>query len=402
MPVDDIVRVLVVEDDYLVSQEIERVLLAVGYELVGSTGTGEQGIALAREHAPDVVLMDISLPRMDGLSAAQIIQEQCHIPVIVLSAYETEELVEKASQMGVVAYLTKPPDSRELHRAITIARRRHDDLLEIQRLYRELQAKTHELERFASVAAHDLQSPLQAIGFWVATIRRMAGSDDPQLAELFDSVNGQITRMGTLIKELLAYARSGGQEHYVESVDLDKLVGGIIEFIKPAQPDPAAAQEADIDVAPLPTVPGSRNHLSLVFQNLLSNAVKYTAEGVAPVVRVYAQDGGPAQPVQDADQSCTPDRVHGHELHRPTAERLHRHHWLFTVEDNGIGIPAEEQEMVFDAFTRSSRSSASSGTGLGLATCKQVIERHGGRIWIDDSYTDGTRFCFTLPKIAPA
>ena len=102
-------RVLIAEDDYLVSESIKRALGKIGYELVGKASDGKEAVSMAIELRPDVVLMDIKMPEMDGLEAAQKIQECCPMPIVVLTAHEAQELVEKASAAGVGAYLTKPP-----------------------------------------------------------------------------------------------------------------------------------------------------------------------------------------------------------------------------------------------------------------------------------------------------
>lgn len=136
---NDPVKVLIAEDDYLVSREITRLLKEAGYIVAGEAATGKEALAMVKEKAPDVVIMDIQMPEMDGLEATRQIQEQCPVPVIILSAHETMELVDLAGRAGAAAYLTKPPKSAEIDRAITIAMARHDDLVELRRLNRELE-----------------------------------------------------------------------------------------------------------------------------------------------------------------------------------------------------------------------------------------------------------------------
>lgn len=134
------IRVLIAEDDYLVGERIEELLEMVGYTTVGRAVDGRQAVEMAEATQPDVVLMDIEMPEMDGLEAAQAIQESCPTPVVALTAYETDELVGLASAAGVGAYLVKPPNARELDRAIRIAIARFRDLMELRRLNAELQA----------------------------------------------------------------------------------------------------------------------------------------------------------------------------------------------------------------------------------------------------------------------
>lgn len=137
MPKD--VRVLVVEDESLVSEMIEGFLTDIGYTVVGKATNGVQAVELAQALRPDVILMDIEMPDVHGLEASRRIQETCPTPVVVLTAYDSRALVEWASEVGVGAYLVKPPQRHEMERAIIIAMARFDDMMELRRLNEELQ-----------------------------------------------------------------------------------------------------------------------------------------------------------------------------------------------------------------------------------------------------------------------
>ena len=132
------IRVLVAEDDYLVEKAITHILKGIGYESIGSASNGKEAIEKTHSLRPDVILMDIRMPVIDGIEATRKIQETCPIPTVVLTAHLTDELVTKASEMGVSAYLLKPPDPDEIERAIIIAIARHGDLMEQRRLNNEL------------------------------------------------------------------------------------------------------------------------------------------------------------------------------------------------------------------------------------------------------------------------
>jgi AmiR/NasT family two-component response regulator len=134
------IRVLMVEDDPLVSEMIRGTLEDLGYIVVGHAIDGRQAIELTRSLQPDVILMDIEMPELNGLKATQHIYQTYPTPVVMLTAYETPTLVEQASAVGAGAYLIKPPKARELERAITIALARFDDLMALNRLNEELQA----------------------------------------------------------------------------------------------------------------------------------------------------------------------------------------------------------------------------------------------------------------------
>ncbi len=127
------IRVLIAEDEALVAEMIMGLSEDIGYTVAGKAADGAQTVAMTRELKPDVVLMDIKMPDMDGIEAARLIFETCPTPVVVVTAYETRSLVKQASEAGVGAYLTKPPSARELERAVTIALARFEDMLELKR-----------------------------------------------------------------------------------------------------------------------------------------------------------------------------------------------------------------------------------------------------------------------------
>jgi AmiR/NasT family two-component response regulator len=141
------VRVLIAEDDYLNCEMIRGLLEEIWYTVVGEAADGLEAVEMTQSLQPDVVLMDIKMPDIDGLEATRLIFERCPTPVVVLTAYEAQELVEEASAVGVGAYLVKPPNAREMERAITIAIARFDDLMELRRLNAELQAGNEARER---------------------------------------------------------------------------------------------------------------------------------------------------------------------------------------------------------------------------------------------------------------
>jgi AmiR/NasT family two-component response regulator len=147
------VRVLIVEDECLVGEMIRRLLEATGCTIAALATNGHDAVEMTQTIRPDVVLMDIGLPDMDGIEAARRIQERCPTPIVILSAYDTPALVEraKATEAGVGAYLIKPPNAREMERAITIARARFDDMLALRRLNAELQAALGQVKRLSGL-----------------------------------------------------------------------------------------------------------------------------------------------------------------------------------------------------------------------------------------------------------
>lgn len=139
-------RVLIAEDNYMVGEMVKALLEEIGYTVAGEASGGLEAVEMTQLLSPDVVLMDIQMPDMDGIEAARLIQACCPTPVVMLTAYETSELVKEASTAGVSAYLVKPPSAREIERTITIAVDRFQDMLELRRLNRELQAALEEVK----------------------------------------------------------------------------------------------------------------------------------------------------------------------------------------------------------------------------------------------------------------
>lgn len=238
-------------------------------------------------------------------------------------------------------------------------RQRH----ELARSNAELARSNAELEQFAYVASHDLQEPLRAVASHTQLLEERYGDqlDERALKHIHFAVEGA-HRMQALIYDLLTLSRLGTHARPFEPVDLEAVVAESIEALEAAEGYSPSA----IQVSPLPTVNGDPIQLGQVFLNLLGNALKFHRRGVAPDVRVSAEpaDG----------------------------------HWLISVRDNGIGIAPEFRDRVFEVFRRLHTREEYPGTGIGLAIGRKIVERHGGRIWVDPAPGGGSIFRFTLPR----
>lgn len=142
---NETIRVLVAEDDFLVKAEVVRILSTKSYEIVGLASSGREALEMAASLKPDVILMDIKMPELNGLEATRQIQEKWPTPVVILTAHESRDLVDEASKVGAGAYLTKPLRPEELERALTIAMARHNDLMQLRSLNHTLETKNSEL-----------------------------------------------------------------------------------------------------------------------------------------------------------------------------------------------------------------------------------------------------------------
>jgi light-regulated signal transduction histidine kinase (bacteriophytochrome) len=224
----------------------------------------------------------------------------------------------------------------------------------------ELARSNRDLEQFAYVASHDLQEPLRMVTNYVQLLaKRYKGKLDPDADDFINfAVDGAI-RMWKLINDLLTYSRVGTQAKGLKPTDCENVLKHSLDNLKIAIEE----NEAVITHDPLPTVMGDHLQLGQLFQNLIGNAIKFRGEE-PPRIHISASRNGSG--------------------------------WTFSVRDNGIGIAPEYVERIFVIFQRLHNREEYPGTGIGLAICKKIVERHGGDIWVESEVGKGTTFYFTL------
>ena len=230
--------------------------------------------------------------------------------------------------------------------------------------YDELARSNSELEQFAYVASHDLQEPLRMIGSYTQLLERRYGDKlDADAREFMGFIVDGATRMKQLIEDLLAYSRVGTRGKELRPVPAQAALERALVNLR------VAIESADARVTndTLPEVSADDTQLTQLFQNLIGNAIKFRKPGEPIRVHVGVQDAG--------------------------AE------WRFSVSDNGIGIEPQYYERIFMVFQRLHTRDEYPGTGIGLAICKKVVDRHRGRIWVESALGKGSTFHFTLPKI---
>jgi len=236
--------------------------------------------------------------------------------------------------------------------------------LALQNTNEELKRSNSELEQFAYIASHDLQEPLRITGSFIDLLAAKYGDVlDENAFKYIDFAKGGVGRMGLLIKNLLTFSKVGGtvlefQDTSIKHIVEEKLLD-LARLIE--------EKNVTIDLGVLPTICCEKNQMAMLFYNLINNAIKFN-ENPNPVVTISEQNS------------------------------FDKDFYSFYVSDNGIGIDPIHQDKIFEIFKRLHDKDAYEGTGIGLALCKKIITRHGGKIWIESKLDKGTTFYFTIAK----
>jgi len=235
--------------------------------------------------------------------------------------------------------------------------------IELEQHAKELAISNAELEQFAFVASHDLQEPLRMVTSFLAQLERKYYDvlDEAGKKYIYFATDGA-NRMRQMILDLLEYSRVGRADAAHELVDINEVLHSVTIL----QQKVIEEKEADVEWEPMPMIKASGGAIQQLFQNLIQNALNYQKKGNKPLVKIWW------------DETET--------------------HWTFFVKDNGIGIHPDYQEKIFNIFQRLHGRDEYSGTGVGLAICKKIVENHGGKIGVDSAEGEGSTFYFTINK----
>ena len=366
-------QVLLLEDDPADRELVLRELRKAEFEIQSHVvQTADQFRECVRTHCLDVVLADFNLGEWRGTEAIEILrQEGLDVPLILVSGTVGEEKAVECIKQGAADYVLKdslarlPVAVRGALKEKEAAEERKRAQAVLAQKVEELARSNRDLEQFAYVASHDLQEPLRMVVAYTQLLaERYRGKLDEQADKYINYAVDGATRMQGLIQDLLSLSRVGRQEITLKSTDCNEVVGHALRDLQAAILESGAV----VNPKPLPTVMANGLQLQHVFQNLIGNAIKFHGPKT-PVVLISAE--------------------------------LQGREWMFSVADNGIGIAAEHAADVFTIFNRLHTRSEYPGNGIGLAICKKIIERHGGRIKAVPHETGGTIFRFTLPAGKP-
>lgn len=377
--------ILIVDDHVENLQILFSMLTDYGYE-VRRVLNGIQALNVVKSEPPDLILLDILMPEMDGYEVCRYLKAEAStasIPVIFLTALDDEVDKLKAFEVGGIDYITKPFHMKEvmarIENQLTIQRQRRaiaeqNEQLKAQnirleqlnteliKLNSKLEQSNQDLEQFAYIASHDLRSPLQTIiGFAQILNQKYQQYLDEKGKHYLDRIITGGYRMNKLIGALLEYSRIGCKHLEFKPVDGNKMLAQVLESLQAE----IESSHAVIVRDNLPNFIGDEVQIEQLFQNLISNGIKYRNPQVKPQIKI-------------------------------TVEPRINFEYLIGIHDNGIGICAEDFQRIFQVFQRLHNSEQYPGTGIGLAVCQKIIDNHGGRIWVESEENQGTSFYFTL------
>ncbi len=356
---DPVVRLLLVEDDPADAELFKLHIEVFDHpaEIVAVATTLADALEMIDElgDGVDIVVADLGLPDASGFEVVEALVERApDTPILVLTGRNADG--SPALDAGAQDYLVKQHlRGEQLERALRYAISR-------QATISALRSTTRDVEHLVYSVTHDLKGPLTVATGFLEMLRDSFGDElNEDRATMFDAIERSNKRMTTIISDLLEYARAVHGALNLSATDLGELVRSVANSRTPGE-------TAAIDVGDLPTIHADPRLLRHVFENLVGNALKYA---------------DPERPIE-------------------VTVRAHRHAigWQIDVDDNGRGIPEKSRERVFDIFVRSPEVEEVSGTGIGLSICRRAVERHGGRIWVDDTGGPGTRISLALPQSA--
>lgn len=406
-------KILLVDDrpDNLLS--METILDKDGYELV-KADSGRQALKiLLTEFDFALILMDVKMPNLNGFETAQLIYEReklKHIPIVFITANNLgEEHMFKGYSTGAVDYIYKPVNpellrakvavyidlytknrqliaqeqklkiiNKNLENEIKERKISEEQVIELNRKLVEnidrLEAANKDLDRFAFMSSHDLQEPLRKIRTFTDLLYskyKEVFNDDA--VRYINRIQNAAERMQILVKDILEFSKLSNDKDRFVDTDLNILVGEVLSDMETMIQE----KKATVNIKPLPSLEVNPGLMRPLFFNLIGNALKYSKKETDPVIDIYGEPDA-----NDEDLNAVVKK-----------KRFCR----IYVKDNGIGFDQKYAEKIFDMFVRLHGKSEYQGTGIGLALCKQIVEKHQGYISALSTEKQGSTFIISLP-----
>jgi signal transduction histidine kinase len=360
--------ILIVEDELLIAKNLARKLEKLGYAVADIVSSGNAAIQRAIETQPDLILMDIVIKGdMDGIETAAKINQELDLPVIYTTAYADDRTIQRAQKTGSYGYIIKPFKERDLHATIKIALAKHQEAIKMRQSLAAAAAANEKNSRYISMASHDLRTPLTTIQM-SADLLQLYGQkwDEAKKNTHFERIQTAVSNMNQLLEDILTLSKveSGKLSFNPAPLDVMKFCRLLIEELQSL----ATQKHRLIFQGCLPYLHATLDEKILrhLLTNLIANAIKYAPNGGEVILEVF----------------CQSQQV------------------IFRIQDQGIGIPPEDQQKLFQQFERASNVGDIPGMGLGLCIVKQVVDLHGGEITVDSNLGVGTIFTVKLPYYA--
>lgn len=377
------IKILIVEDEAIVAEDIAYSLTRMGYSVSDIVSSGEGAIAAAQTQHPDLVLMDIMLQgQMDGIEATRQIREDLCLPVVYLTANADDHTLERAKVSGPFGYLLKPFKDKELRATIEIALSRHQADLEVKKalamaenLRQEAQSESAKKSQYLSIASHEFRTPLSVIKMAAEILQQYGDrlTDEKKMQNLA-RIQSATSSMNQLLEDVLTLGKADAGRIELNPVPLE-VVSFCQDLLDALQL--SAGEEYTLKLqSPVPEIRATLDEKLLwhLLNNLLTNAIKYSPEG--GIVSLTLTLLGEPSDEQTDEQIC------------------------FTIRDQGIGMPVDYLDHLFEPFQRAKNVGKIEGTGLGLAIVKRSVDLHGGSISVDSAVNQGTEFTIKLPRHA--
>jgi len=392
---DKSIQIMLLEDNPADAELIRRELRKAGLDFIAHWARDKPGfLAVLDQFAPDLLLLDYSVPGFDGLTAMSLARQRfADVPAIIVSGAIGEETAIETLKAGATDYVLKdrlgrlgPVTRRALQEAEQLKEKKQAEakLLqameelelrvakrteELRHYAAQLEWRNRELQDFASVASHDLQEPLRKIQIFGDLLARDLKDSMPEAARFYLSrMTHAAGRMQELIRALLVHARASTATAPFVRVELRRVVAEVISGFEEAVNRSGATFEIDH----LPTIDGDPVQMIQLFQNLIGNAIKYARREQPPIVKISGREIPPraGQPGGRCE---------------------------IRVQDNGIGFNIKYLDRIFRPFQRLHGQPEYEGTGMGLAICRSIVERHGGTITAQSQPGEGSVFILDLP-----